>query len=679
MHLKKGLAVLCILVSAVAQAQDSAKIVRQTFEPADFDRFAPRTALDMARQVPGFTIDQGDSSRGFGQASTNLLINGRRISGKSNGPVDALSRIPVDDVATLEILDGASLDIGGLSGQVLNIITRSGGGISGRYRYSPQYRTDDLPFRWGNMEVSIAGGSEFSQWTLSLANNQEKFGNEGPERLIDADGQVIDTRDEVTIEDFDQPGLAGSYTRVDEAGRVLNLTGEVNWFLFDFLERSERNPIDDVARERQLRQSEDEFNFEVGADYEFGLGSGRLKLIGLHRFEHSPTEARTDFIFADSRPNEGSLFERTADEAETVVRSEYTVGGYGGDWQLSFEGTRNYLDIEAELSERNASNELEPVDLPGASSRVEEDRAEVTLSYSRALAKTLQLQTSLGAEYSEISQIGEFGQTRDFVRPKGFVSLNWRASVTRNVSMRVERRVGQLSFFDFISSVNINQDRINVTNADLVPSQSWLFDVEIQQSFGDYGSATLSAFYEDISDIVDRIPIEDGGQAAGNIDEAKRYGASTNITLLFDLLGWKGARLDLEAEYIDSEVRDPLLGTKRRISRDDYLEYEATLRVDFPGTQWAAGISVDYNENTPLVRVDEISVSKPSAPFTFVFLEHKDVFGMTVRGSLRNINDQSDNFFRTAFNDRLTNDVLFREERFREFGLVMRVDFEGGF
>jgi len=59
-----------------------ASSIRESYAPEDFDRFAPRTALDMARQVPGFPIDQGDGDRGFGQADTNILINGRRISGK---------------------------------------------------------------------------------------------------------------------------------------------------------------------------------------------------------------------------------------------------------------------------------------------------------------------------------------------------------------------------------------------------------------------------------------------------------------------------------------------------------------------------------------------------------------------------------------------------------------------
>ena len=76
---------------------------RSTFAPEDFVRFAPRSALDMAQQVPGFAIREGDGARGLGQADTNVLINGRRISGKANGPVEALRRVPVEGSDGLKV------------------------------------------------------------------------------------------------------------------------------------------------------------------------------------------------------------------------------------------------------------------------------------------------------------------------------------------------------------------------------------------------------------------------------------------------------------------------------------------------------------------------------------------------------------------------------------------------
>jgi len=322
---------------------------------------------------------------------------------------------------------------------------------------------------------------------------------------------------------------------------------------------------------------------------------------------------------------------------------------------------------------------LVPAALPGGSARVEEDRAEMTLSYSRPLTSALQLQTSFGAEYSQIRQSGEFGQTRDFVRPKGFASLNWRANDDLNLSLQFERQVGQLNFSDVIATVNVNQNQVNVTNANLVPPQSWLTELQMQRSLGEFGSITVSGFYEDISDIVDLIPIDGGGQAPGNIDSAKRYGGSVNTTLLFDPLGWNGVRLDIEASFTDSEVSDPLLGNTRQISNDDHIDYAVNLRKDFPRSNWAIGLGLFFGEDTPQVRLDEVSLFRQSVAFTRLFIENKDVFGATLRGSIANLNDRSNNFSRTRFNDRITNDIDFREQRFLDFGLIFRLEVEGNF
>src|SRR5687768_610846 len=56
----------------------------EVYTPADFARFAPRNALDMLRQVPGFTIVTQDQGRGLGQANDNVLIDGERVSSKSD-------------------------------------------------------------------------------------------------------------------------------------------------------------------------------------------------------------------------------------------------------------------------------------------------------------------------------------------------------------------------------------------------------------------------------------------------------------------------------------------------------------------------------------------------------------------------------------------------------------------
>ncbi|WP_338304627.1 TonB-dependent receptor plug domain-containing protein [Erythrobacter sp. Dej080120_24] len=653
---------------------------RRTFVPEDFARFAPRSALDMARQIPGFSIREGEGDRGLGQADTNVLINGRRISGKSNGPVAALQRIPTNEVVRLELVDGASLDIGGLTGQVLNVVTASAGGISGQFRYSPQIRSRGTPARLYEGSVAFAGGGQKDEWTLALQNDSNRRGDDGPERVFDSAGNLIDLREEIRNSDFDVFGLSGSYTRIANNENVLNITGQIGGVIRRDTEISERSgPISPVDRTRSLRSTEDEFNVELGVDYQFAVLGGRLKLIAFHRYEDSPTTSVQITEFADGSPADGTRFVRDADEGETIGRAEFTFGALGGDLVYAIEGARNYLDISSALEALDTQGAFQPVGLAGASARVEEDRVDTGLTYSRGVAQGLQLQVSLGGEYSRISQSGPFGQTRTFYRPKGFVALDWKASSDLSIAGRVERRVGQLNFFDFIASVDLDQDRTDVTNANLVPPQSWVLEVEANIGLGALGSLALRPFYEDISDIVDQIPIAGGGQAPGNLPSAKSYGVEGDLTLLSEPLGWRGTRADLGFRYAGSSVRDPLIGNKRELGGFRTASINADLRHDFRGTSWAVGGSANWSDNAPNVRLDEIALDRESFAFVSAFVENKDIAGLTVRASVNNLVNRKNRFDRTVFADRAAGIVDFVEDRDRTFGMIFTLAIEGSF
>lgn len=653
--------------------------VRRTFVPADFDRFAPRTALDMVRQIPGFSIREGGGDRGLGQADTNVLINGRRISGKSNGPVDALGRIPAGEVLQLEIVDGASLDIGGLSGQVLNVVTRSTGRTTGQFRWEPQWRSRGTSFRWGNGEISLSGGNGGSEWTLGLENDQQRRHDEGPELVFDAVGNVLIRRNERQNREVERPTLSGSYSLVTTRERVFNITGSVQWEDETLLETSTQTSTTAGSRTRLLDEREEELEIELGGDYEFPLGDGRFKLIALYRSGSGPSRERTRFLFDDGRPEGGEVFSREQDEIESILRSEYTIDALGGAWQFSLEGARNVLDIQSALAERDEFGVLQPVIFLGATSRVEEDRAETTASYGRALTPRLHFQMSAGVETSTIRQSGNAGLTRDFVRPKGFVSLDWRLSEEFDLSAKLERAVGQLSFSDFVASVNLTEGEVDVSNVNLVPPQSWLLELEGNRGLGAFGSMTVRAVAEDVTDIVDQIPIQGGGQAPGNIDSAERYEISMDLTLLTDPLRWPGGRFDVQLGFADSEVLDPLLGTPRKVSGTETFEVETEFRQDFPRSDWASGFRFDYEEQGPDYRLNAVSRRRESFAMASVFLEHKNVRGITVRASVSNVLDRRNEFYRTVFVDRVTGVVDFREERSRSFGTIYTITFEGSF
>ena len=675
--------ITCFTVGNAFMSQASAsqsESVRQTYLPSDFAQFAPRSALDLVQQVPGFSIEEGGGDRGFGQADTNVLINGRRISGKSNGPKRALQRLSLDSVVRLEVLDGASLDIGGLSGQVVNVITVSKSHISGRYRYKPRARPtgNSSEARFREFTVALTGGSNKSEWTLSVDNKNSAFSDSGYEVVSDPIGTVTDMRFEKSRRLFDKPSLSGSYSTETKSGAVFNLIAELNGNYTQRSEKSERLTGSREANTRLLKQSEDEYNFEIGTDYDFALGEGRLKLLGLHRFASNPTTDRTSVSYLNSIAD-GSVFRRQANQAESILRAEFAFSAFDSQWRWSLEGTENYLDIDSQLDNLDAQGVLSPVDFDGASARVEETRAESTLNVSKRLSEQVTFQATLGAEYSEIRQTGSSDVTRDFVRPKGFVAINYRPTDILFLSAKLERLVDQLTFSSFIASVDVNLERTNGSNIDLVPPQMWNFEVEAQQSVGNIGNVTLKLWYNDIEDIVDQIPIESGGQAFGNIDRAKRYGGFLKSTFLGDSISWEGARADVQFGYGNSEVTDPILGSTRKISREWYKHYKIAIRQDFLNTSWALGASIDYSELAPDVRIDEVSFYNKTRGTFDVYLENKNVNGLTVRATIENVLGAENRFRRTVYADRLANEILFSERFSRSFGFAYTLTIEGSF
>ena len=64
-----GLVLFAFLVAItffVAEGEAStSEGIRQAYYPADFAQFAPRSALDLVKQIPGFSIDEGKGDRGL--------------------------------------------------------------------------------------------------------------------------------------------------------------------------------------------------------------------------------------------------------------------------------------------------------------------------------------------------------------------------------------------------------------------------------------------------------------------------------------------------------------------------------------------------------------------------------------------------------------------------------------
>ena len=279
---------------------------------------------------------------------------------------------------------------------------------------------------------------------------------------------------------------------------------------------------------------------------------------------------------------------------------------------------------------------------------------------------------------SELSQSGDSANVRTFTRPKGFASLSWQADPSLKLVTRLEREVGQLDFFDFVSSVNLNAGNGQNGNPEIVPEQSWVLSLQAEKDYGDWGAATLEIFYADIEDIVDRVPIGTG-DGPGNLDSAWRAGTEMDATLKLGRLGFRGAELSFEGEYYESELPDPLTGEMRPINDSSKYWMMVELRHDIPATDWAWGVGFERWERNPYYRLSETGQEAASPGFGFAYVEHKNLWGMTGQATFGNFANQNDEFRRQFYDTNRTGNIIRVERRARDFGPILTVQLEGTF
>lgn len=621
--------------ASAAYGADNAGL-ENSYEPSYFEQFQPTTAEDMVDRIPGFVLEGsrnngggGGSSRGFGQANLNILINGRRPSSKSSDASDILSRIPADKVIRIDIKDGASLDIPGLSGQVADIIT-GGSGLSGRWEYAARFEQGTEP-QLLDGEFSISGERGNLAYVASLNSGQFIFTENGRETVADGQGNIFQNSTEDIRRHGTRPSIDINLTYTPDNGHVanLNLTGSYANANFRINENFTAVDARGITGQSRFNAGEDELEYEIGGDYAFPAGPGTLKLIGLHRFENS---LNGDFFqeFLGGAPF-NSRFDRDTDEGEYIARSEYSFSSASKhDWQVSLEGAFNFLDRESLFTEDGADDVFETV-------RVEEKRAEGNLTHSWTLSSKLNLQTSIGAEYSEITVPSDGNEAREFVRPKGFLSASYTLSPTYSLRAKVEREVGQLDFGLFTDGINLTEDFTSSGNSEIVPTQSWNAEIEIDRQDANAISGTARAFINFIEDPIDRILFADGSEGPGNLDNALEYGIEANATWLLKSIGLDGMRLELEGGISDSEIDDPVTGLVRQINDTEIWSWRAEYRYDLPNTPYAVGGRLEQRRESPFLRLDQSFDGRRDRPSSRVYFEHKNLLGLNWQVSVQNV------------------------------------------
>ena len=630
----------------------------QSYTPDYFTQFAPQTAADMVARLPGFEIRGGEGGqRGFGQASLNILINGRRPSSKSSGANQILGRIPANNVTRIEIVDGSTLDIPGLSGEVANIIAKTGE-LSGSWNYAVRFEEGSQP-QLGDGAVSFSAKRGKLEAVGGLNFGQFIFTENGDETFFDGNGNVTQDRIEKLGFNTQRPSANLNLTLLRDNGHIanLNLSGRRQNQNILLQETFEDRTDDIFSGQSTLENGEDRDRFEISGDYSLDapiIGqNGRLKLIGLHRTETLDLTNRLLFQTADSGVIHQS-FLRDDTATEFIGRAEYTwKTGETNDWAFSIEGALNALESDTELVTNDVLDEEDNV-------RVEEDRILTNLSRSWALSPKVNVQTSIGAEYSSIDVATDADKARTFFRPKGLASVSYKLDKAWTLRGQVERSVGQLDFGTFVSTVNLTNGTAN-SGGNISPEQNWRGELELQKQNSTGLSGRANIFYDIIEDPIDQIIFDDGTQGAGNLDSnARVYGVEGNITwVLDDVL--KGLRVTAEGTVADSSIRDVVTGERRTRNRQTLWSYDVEARWDIHETPFAVEAELDLRRQAKRFRIDERTEDRIDIPELEVSFIHKELFGMQWAAKVQNILDFELRRERLIFDETRNGDLLQRE------------------
>ena len=654
---------------------------RSTYTPADFARFAPRNALDMLRQIPGFTIVSQDQGRGLGQANDNVLVNGERLSSKSDDVFSQLSRITTNRVERIDIVDGATFGIPGLAGQVANVITK-GGGISGRFEYRAFWRPRYAKTSYAGGEISLSGSTKRLEWTAAYNHGTGRGGAGGGQGALITDGfgNVLERRDVLIQFVGEFPRVSGTLKWDGPGSMVANFNANYSRNYNGLNNDEDRDVVNGVDVFRDLDNSNKGYSYEIGGDVDFALGPGRMKLIGLERFSDSRFWVNSIFIYDNATPSTGSRFVNESESGERIGRAEYRWDMLDGSWQVDTEAAFNRLDQIGQLFTLGTAGSFVEIPFPGGTGGVTEDRYELILNHNRTLAQGLSVQLSAGGEYSKLAQTGAGGLVRTFWRPKGSATIAWTPTQGLDLSLKVARTVGQLSFGDFLANVNLNQNTANAGNALLVPQQAWEADLEVRKNLKAWGSATLRIYGRWIEDFIDIIPVG-GGESRGNIvGGATLYGTSLNATINLDPIGWKGAKITANGRIEESNLPDPLTSIERPFSSHNYTGGEVSLRYDIPESDWAVGGGFNWSINKPYVRLFEVGQDYEGPVYTFAFIENKDVFGLTVNFNMFNLTGGQGIFDRTVYTGlRDRSPIAFIEHRRLNVSTIYRLTVRGSF
>ncbi len=640
--------------------------------PADyFDKFSPVTAAEMLERIPGisFILENGTGgSRGFGTNRDRILINGRRISGKETVGSVVLERIAADQVDRIEIIrTGSTAAENRTLDTQVNIVLKTVEQGTGTWDVSVT-RFKGNNWRPGG-KLTYAGGFNNIDYSIALKADPRFRNRTRVENVFLPDGTLTELSFDQQTSKRTDLSASGDLSFEWNRGDVFRLNGiyidrrqdaSEKEFIFASL-----GPGTFVLEGIEFEEDErPDFKWEIGGDYERPLSSSlKFKLLGLHNVTSRELKELSGDILASGPMVTGKTFSKRA-STESIIRTALA-------WQISdihklefgVEGVINTQDSKLEIF-RLMGDEFVLLDVALSDSKVQEKRAEAFLVHNWKAHRNLRLQSALFAEFSEISQKGadiDVSRSFNFIKPA--FEMRFDASDRDKLQLSIAREIKQLSFSNFVASVDDDLDLLEEGNPEIIQEKAWAVKTIWDHKLRNDGSSIRTfLFYDYVEDAIEEVALGDTDKGtAGNIGNGHRYGFAMELSLKLDWLHLPGAILEAKYEREWSSITDPFTEKKRRLSFSKPYEYSVEFRQDL--TKWHLFYGISYEKGGQLLdfEINEIRTLKNEAEVD-AFIEYKFPNNWRLRLEGRNLLNAEDTKVRERFMGRISSGILERTD-----------------
>jgi hypothetical protein len=598
-----------------------------TYGTAFFAQFAPRTALDIARRVPGFTLDLGNTdTRGFAGAAGNVVINGSRPSSKAESLEANLTRIPAARVIRVEVGPGDlyGSEYAGKS-QVLNVLLSTDAGIDANLTSSGR--------RWftGYVNTDVSGSALIkrgaSTINLSAGTGRNRQLEEGTDTITNfSTGTQREFRRKTNSYFNKDPYGSASWALERAPDNAFRFNARWAPSRFD-LAQTNRVTASSGQRDDALIQHYRNPVIELGGDVTRPLAGGAIKIVGLatrRKRDNFDSYLLRSGLLDDGATTVGG-FEQTqkAKQSETIARTTWTHSDIGGfSVEAGLEGVLNTLDSNVEYSEIKPDGSRVRIDLPIDQATVKEKRGEAFVNIGKNLSPVLRIDGGVAFEMSKLTVTGDTEAQRSLKFLKPNIAIDWKPADGWHSRLSIRRTVAQLNFYDFISVAELSADRVNAGNAELLPQRTWEVRATVDKRILGDGLIKLDVGLDQISMLQDQILTEEGFSAPGNIGTGKRRCITLDVDAPLGRFGLTGTRLKLNGTLQSTRVHDPISDKTRNFSNffPDW-QWSVELRRDAGALSY--GFAINDRDKFSFFRANEIDSMKNGGIYGTAFIEYR--------------------------------------------------------